>query len=274
MDDPISIDEPPHFNAEDWIGQKKQYSTALYFIWDACLKAFAIPTTQVAKLFPGPDITVADLLKKELPPRSSAIIISKLESWFSKDVPHTNFEHYFTQPIPNDAFVDDLHKIAGQAWLDGANSIADQRFNNSQDHVPLWIIEYWKRMRQVAKGRAAWRKCQNWMAVNPEAHRSEETEHAFEDAHAFLPGLGWNTPVLNLQGLTTLTFTSILGTDWIRDSTVQLMVDQLSERLHTSDQTSSTLIVGPEFVLHNMCHQYYCSCSLWRPTLGAKKSLL
>jgi hypothetical protein len=129
MDDPISIDEPPHFNAEDWIGRKKQYSTAPYFVRDACLKAFAIPTTQVAKLFPGPDITVADLLKKELPPRSSAIISSKLESWFSKDVPHTNFEHYFTRPIPNDAFVDELHKIAGQAWLDGANSIADQRFD-------------------------------------------------------------------------------------------------------------------------------------------------
>jgi len=28
------------------IGQKKQYFTAqYYFIWDACLKAFAIPTT-------------------------------------------------------------------------------------------------------------------------------------------------------------------------------------------------------------------------------------
>src|SRR5882762_4596458 len=78
MDDPISIDKPPHFNAEDWIGQKKQYSTAPYFVWDACLKAFAIPTTQVVKLFPGPDIMVTDLLKKELPPQSSAIISSKL----------------------------------------------------------------------------------------------------------------------------------------------------------------------------------------------------
>ena len=90
MDDPISIDEPPHFNLEDWIIQGKQYSAVPYFVQDACLKAFAIPT-QAAKLFPGPDITVMDLLKKELPPRSSAIISSKPKScqWFSKDMPYT-----------------------------------------------------------------------------------------------------------------------------------------------------------------------------------------
>jgi hypothetical protein len=243
----ISIDDPHPFNAEDWIGQKKKYSKVPYFVREACSKAFAIPAAQVAKLFPGPDITVADLLKKELPPRSSAIISSKPESWFSKDMPHTNLEHYFARPIPNDTFVDELHKSSGQAWLDGAKSIVDQRFNDGEDRVPLCIIEYWKQMGQVAKGRAAWRNCQNWMAVNPEARRSEETECAFEDARAFLPGLGWNTPVSSSQGLTTLTFASLLGTDWIGGSTVQLMVDQLSERLRTSDQVSSTLIAGPEF---------------------------
>jgi hypothetical protein len=247
MDDIISIDDPPPFNVEDWIGKNKDYSAVPYFIRDACTKAFAIPVVQAKKLFPAPDISVTDLLKKELPPRSSAFISSKPEAWFSKDMPHTNFDHYVTQTIPNDAFVDKLHKIAGQAWLNGANSVIDQRFNDGQDHTPLWIIEYWRQMGKVVKGRAAWRECQNWISISPEARQSEDTEHILEDVRTFFPSLGWNTCISNADGLTSLAFASLLGTDWIGDRTVQLMVNQLSERLRTSNQAASTLIAGPEF---------------------------
>ena len=38
MDDPIFIDEPPLFNAEEWIGKNKKYSTAPYFVRDACTR--------------------------------------------------------------------------------------------------------------------------------------------------------------------------------------------------------------------------------------------
>lgn len=96
MDDTISIDNPPAFNAEDWIGKNKDYSVVPYFVHDACTKAFTIPVAQAKKLFPAPDISVTDLLKKELPPRSSAFVSSKPETWFSKETPHTNFEHYVT----------------------------------------------------------------------------------------------------------------------------------------------------------------------------------
>lgn len=102
-------------------------------------------------------------------------------------------------------------------------------------------------MGKVAKGRAAWRKCQNWISVSPEARRSEDMESVLEDARTFFPSLGWNTCISNADGLTTLAFAGLLGTDWIGDRTVQLMVNQLSERLRTSNQASSTLIAGPEF---------------------------
>src|ERR1700692_4959254 len=69
MDDIISIDDPPPFNVEDWIGKNKDYSAVPYFVRDACTKAFAIPVVQVKKLFPAPDISVADLAA--LPDRHS-----------------------------------------------------------------------------------------------------------------------------------------------------------------------------------------------------------
>ena len=55
------------------------------------MKAFTIPVAEAKKLFPAPDISVTDLLKKELPPRSSAFISSKPETWFSKDTPINAF---------------------------------------------------------------------------------------------------------------------------------------------------------------------------------------
>ena len=70
------MDDPPSFDAEDWITKKKDYFAIPYFVRDACTKAFAIPAAQMKKLFPGPDISVVDLLKKGLPPRSSASISS------------------------------------------------------------------------------------------------------------------------------------------------------------------------------------------------------
>ena len=102
MDDIISIDDPPSFDAEDWVSKKKDYSAVPYFICDVCTKAFAILAAQMKKLFPGPDISVVDLLKKELPQWSSAFISSKLETtsdflvifgWFLKACPvvWTNF---------------------------------------------------------------------------------------------------------------------------------------------------------------------------------------
>ena len=94
MDDIISIDDPPPFNVEDWIWKNKDYFAVPYFVCDACTKAFAIPVVQAKKLFPAPHISVADLLKKELPPQSSAFISSKPKALFSKDMPHTNFDHY------------------------------------------------------------------------------------------------------------------------------------------------------------------------------------
>ena len=86
----IDLDEPPTFRREEWIGQNKVYSRKdlPYFVIDACTKALAIPSREMTK-FPAQNISVTDLLKKFLPPRSSALITSKPSTWFSKEKPHS-----------------------------------------------------------------------------------------------------------------------------------------------------------------------------------------
>jgi hypothetical protein len=231
MDTIIDLDEPPIFRREEWIGKKKTYSRKdlPYFVINACRKALAISPHEMSR-FPAHNIAVSDLLKKILPPRTSALVTSKPKMWFSKDLPHTSMDCLADRPIPSDDFLTKMDEIAGQAWLDGALSIVDQRFNDGEDRLPLEALAYWREMSKVVSARTVWRKCERWLAVSPDPklHNADMTR-AFNNARAFLPGLGWNTPVSALDTrLTTLEFAKLLGTEWLSGSLVQMMVDSLS----------------------------------------------
>lgn len=93
-------------------------------------------------------------------------------------------------------------------------------------------------------------KCERWLAVTPDPRiQNEDTTRVFNDAHAILPRLGWDTPVSALDTrLSTMEFTRLLGSDWISTSLVQMMVDNLCMRVRTDPRVaSSTIIGGPGF---------------------------
>jgi hypothetical protein len=249
MENIDDIDEPPIFHRHEWIGRKNIYSRKELplFVLDACDAAFAIPANEMTR-FPNPSIAVTNLLKKSLPPKSAALVMSKPATWFSNAPPQENIDFLDTRPIPDDDFLDKLQILAFQAWLDGAQSIIDQRYNDGTDRLPLWILAYWRSMSKVIKARAVWRKCERWLAVEPDSrlHNGDMTQ-AFESARAFLPGLGWDTPVSALdQRLTTFEFTNLLGTEWLSTSLVQMMVDHLTARVRADPSLAcSTIIGGP-----------------------------
>jgi hypothetical protein len=151
-------------------------------------------------------------------------------TWFSESPPQTNLSLLATRPIPNDDFLDQLESIKGQAWLNGAQAIIDHRYNDGADLLPLCALTYWRDMSKVVKARMAWCKCERWLAISPDPKlHSIDMMRAFEGARAFLPGLGWNTPVSALdKRLTTFEFTNLLGTEWLSGSLMQMMVDHLT----------------------------------------------
>ena len=198
------------------------------------------------KWFPARNISVIDLLKTSLPPRSSALITSKPTAWFSNDSPRSDIDCLADQPIPNDAFLNELAAIEGQAWLNGTQSFVDPRFNDGQDRLPLWAPMYWREMNRVASARTIWTKCERWLAVTPDPKvQSDDRTQAFENARAFLPGLGWDTPVSALDSrLSTTELAKLLGTEWISSSLLQMMVDNISTRVRADPKTASTTIIG------------------------------
>jgi len=72
-------------------------------------------------------------------------------------------------------------------------------------------------------------KYERWLAVTPDPRiQNEDMTQVFNDAHAFLPRLGWDTPVSALDTrLNMMEFTRLLGSEWISTSLVQMMVDNL-----------------------------------------------
>ena len=136
-----------HSTKKNGSAKKKVYARKdlPYFVIDACTKALAIPSCKMTR-FPTQNISVTDLLKKSLPPRSSALITSKRSTWFSKEKPHSSLDCLMDGPIPNDDFLDKLNDDTGQAWLDGARSIIDQRFNDGRDRLLLCAVTYWREM--------------------------------------------------------------------------------------------------------------------------------
>ena len=67
-----------------------------------------------------------------------------------------------TRPIPPKEWLEELDKDFGQAWFNGAQSIEDKWFKNSQ--LPLWTLSYWKEMRIVIEKQAIWQAADEWLA--------------------------------------------------------------------------------------------------------------
>ncbi|KAF7967018.1 hypothetical protein HWV62_36215, partial [Athelia sp. TMB] len=249
MENVIDLADPPIFDRDKWVGKGATYSrqSLPYFVIDACTKAFAIPPQERSR-FPARNIRVADFLKTAIPPRDSAFITTKAQSWFKDDLPSGNLDFLVDRKIPDKAFLQKLDRVACQAWLDGAQSLADPRYNDGVNRMPLWVLSYWKEMRELADAKVSWARCKRWLSVASDTtSQSEAVSEAFADVAAFLPGLGWNTPVHGLDNQqTTLEFTKLLGDDWLSTALLQMMIDHLSARVKADPKLASSIIIaGP-----------------------------
>ncbi|KAF7972553.1 hypothetical protein HWV62_17764 [Athelia sp. TMB] len=255
MDSVIDLANPPLFDRDKWIGKGVTYSLKdlPYFVIDACADAFTIPSQERSR-FPANDITVAELMKKTFLSRSSAFITTKPQTWFSNDLPASNLDFLADRAIPNKDFLKKLKRLASQAWLDGAQSLVDPRYNDGVNRLPLWGLSYWIEMSEIADAKESWAKCERWLSVASNTPRqSEAASQAFANASAFLPGLGWRAAVQGLDNQqTTLEFTKLLGEDWLSSGLIQMMIDHLSARVNADPTLAASTIIGGPSLAQSM----------------------
>ena len=219
------------FHEREWIDTGKQEHVDLLDFVKSTREAARVVPDDVLRMvhLPSPNVLVVDFVAWELPRLSSEIISTKAETWFSKDSPSINIHILLSRPVPSEEFVKKLDIAYQQAWLDGAQSIVDYRFNDGSDRLPLWVISFWQKVATMKEMQLTWRKALAWLDLEEERQTREEGRVAIQKARAMLrSAVGWNMKMKHCSGMTTTYhLTRFLGTLWLSDEHISMMVEEL-----------------------------------------------
>ena len=239
---PIELDEDVPFIEDDWIGQGKKYRDVPDFVRWKKDSDMEIPLDFLHHAnFPEPEISVEEFLAFKLPRISSEIISNKATKWLTNNSPGTLDPQILLQrSIPSPAFLTQLEEIVGQAWLDGAKSVVDWRFNDGADHLPLWIIKFWREAENLNRLQTTWRQCVKWLSH--EEARSQRKKNgqpsesdSIQTARELLGSLPWNGKMKYCNSMTSTSQLSyFLGTFWLSDDHINMMIEEILLEMHTS----------------------------------------
>ena len=142
-------------------------------------------------------------------------------------------------PIPPKEWLEELDKDFGQAWFNGAQSIEDKWFKNSQ--LPLWTLSYWKEMRIVIEKQAIWQAADEWLARwGKDGEMLEEADHARE----MMSCLSWGLDITALGARCPKeNFTVLLSDNWIDNDTIDMMMFDLAAHVCLNPELRKTTVV-------------------------------
>jgi hypothetical protein len=135
---PINLDIPDDHPLQEWveskwIGTGKKYPISgkvPAFIEAAHSRALAVPSA-LSSYIPSQKMSITDLLKAELPVKSSALVMHTAAGAFSKEELNEDLNCLKIHPIPPKDWLEKLDKEFGQAWFNGAQSIKGERYKFS-----------------------------------------------------------------------------------------------------------------------------------------------
>jgi len=211
------------FIAKDWIQAGKLYNVStipLYVILEKN-KCMAMPNNFcINPHFPPPIIPITQFVAWKLPRLSSEITAIQAMSWFSKDEPNSDTSILWTRAVPSRDFIKNIEEAAGQAWLDGAKSITDLRYNDGTDRLPLWTISFWRKITTTHELQTMWERSISWL----QREKSPNSGAAME----LLTSLPWNATLTYGRGTMHSSLLSrFLGTAWLTDEHVDMMMEEL-----------------------------------------------
>jgi hypothetical protein len=240
-------DEAEDLNAifidKDWIKAGKVYNSTLpSYVFLERSERMTVPDTFKATrttIFPPPAIPITNFLAWKLPRQSSEIIASRASLWFSTDKPTTDVSVLQTRAVPPTDFIKMLEEAGGQAWLDGANSVVDHRYNNGTDRLPLWTVSFWKEIAGLHNLQAGWKRAVSWLQREMVRQADAQSKEVIVNATKLLDSLPWKTSTSYGHGMTdTFLLSWFLGTAWLSDEHIDIMMKELdAETTYTTPKT-------------------------------------
>jgi hypothetical protein len=239
------------FIEKDWIGRGQIYNTATIptFVIIASSKVTEIPQNVTSTQLPMANLSVIDFLSYELPRVSSELISSKTGLWFNHEPPNISMDSDNTllrRSIPSPDFLKQLEIAFGQAWFDGAKSVVDQRFNDGKDRLPLWIISYWREVARCQGLRSLWKTSMSWL--DREQSRGKVSPELIQQVRQSLGKISWNGQMSYCHGtIYTPELTRFLGTAWLSDNHINIMVEELIKDLENDSKPNIKIADLPRF---------------------------
>lgn len=248
----IEVDDDELFEEKVWIGRGKKYDWANLpgSVTSAKNASLEVPGDFLHRAhLPPSNLSVANFLSFKLPRLSSEIISSKTSTWFSPDEPATDNDILILRPVPLPEFIHSLDTNYGQAWLDGAKSVVDQRFNDGADRLPLWTISFWKEVAQCHKIQALWKASEVWLDREGNKSKGETPPELIQQVRQLLGSVAWNSKMSYCKGnTTTLHLAKLLGTVWLSDEHINMMIEELLVEL-SHNPKSKTQVADLSFAL-------------------------
>ena len=234
------------FKESDWIGVNKKYQDVPPEVSDARNAVLQVPELQSKRLFPSYELPVTKFLEFKLPKNMKSITGTKTKVWFSADAPHTDTECLRTRPVPQEKLIQQLLNNFGQAWLDGAKSVVDPRFNNGCNRLPLWTILAWKRMVVLIKEQEKWSMSYQWLEKQrSQGKQGSETRRVVDEAIMALSTLPWKVEMKHCHRNTdTLCLSTLLGNGWLSDDHINMMMEEFSQEVESNPAMKATIIIA------------------------------
>ncbi|KAJ7122138.1 hypothetical protein C8R44DRAFT_622057 [Mycena epipterygia] len=197
-------------------------------------------------LIPAGNVPITKFADLVLPHNSSELVYGESPMWFSNDEPITDISLLKNRSLPPAAVLSLLDRKFGQAWLNGAKSIADPRFNDGADRFPLWTLTFWREMSDVVGHQMNWKRSIKWLENERQKSKEDDTRNAVNDVRAQLDTMGWKMPLTyDRGGASTVNLQQFLGTVWLNDTNIDMMFEDLATRVVADPQLADKVIVAP-----------------------------
>jgi hypothetical protein len=238
--DHIDLTTDLPFHPSVWIGVGKEFSESLPLeVLDEKQKILEIPKFFHHSL-PPPSTRVCEFIRWALPFQSGDPGFHVSTEWFSNENPHTDPSILLARSIPPRSILEGLNATVGQVWLDGGRSIVDPRFNNGTERFPFWVLSLWNEAQKSIQYQNEWRRSDRWLSSI--THPAE----VVSQAKGIVGRISWNEP-LYLRGATSLDLMGFLGTPWLSDVQIDMMIDILNERMKTEEHAEGAAIESTVF---------------------------
>ncbi|KAJ7034214.1 hypothetical protein C8F04DRAFT_1350091 [Mycena alexandri] len=238
-------DDDRPFVPADWIGKGKEYSSVPLEVLNAKHAAFT-PTAQMAAMIPDGNLPVIEFAAQVLPHISSELVYGESQLWFSEDEPSTDISVLRGRSIPPIAVLKLLSKKSGQAWLSGAKSVADPRFNEGEDRFSLSTVSYWWTMAEIIEEQGLWKRGIQWLDNECRKDVDGETKLVIDNVREELKTLGWKVPLTYCRGTaSTMDLAQFLSTVWLKTNNIDIMMEDLAARVASDPELKDKVIVAP-----------------------------